>query len=176
MEMWQNFTRNLFHAIFQTIPVKIIGVALKDDRSVLELKVENLEALILEKDNQIKILVTKLEELEAVNINLAQLDGMNDLDTEYSDDEEGGMLQNCEVEEVNLSEWQEEETFMENNQENIGILEPDESDDAMIQAQANPYKCNICGKRTETVESMKDHIRIQHVKYLSQHRNDPEVP
>ena len=61
--------------------------------------------------------MTKLDELEAVNINLAQLDGMNDLDTEYSDDEEGGMLQNCEVEEVNLSEWQEEETFMENNQE-----------------------------------------------------------
>ena len=81
------------------------------------MKVENLEALILEKDNQIKILVTKLEELEAVNIDLAQLDGMNDFDTEYSDNEEGSELQNCEVEEVNLlSEWQEEKTFLDDTQ------------------------------------------------------------
>ena len=50
------------------------------DHRVLELKVVTLEALILEKENQIKTLVTKLEELEAVNIDLVQLDGMNDFD------------------------------------------------------------------------------------------------
>ena len=142
----------------------------QDDRGVLELKVENLEALILEKDNQIKLLVTKLEELEAVNIDLVQLDGMNDFDTEYSDNEEGSELQNCEV------EWQEEKTFIDDTQENLDNKEPEETDDFMYQAQANPYKCNICGKRTETAESMKDHIRNQHVEYLSQHRNEPEVP
>ena len=173
---WQQFSSCRFGQVCAFVHVQLEDVHQGDHR-VLELKVVTLEALILEKENQIKTLVTKLEELEAVNINIAQFDGMNDFDTEYSNDEEGAVLQNCEVEEVSLlSEWQEEETFIEDTQENIGVKEPDETDDSMIEAQASPYKCNVCRKRTETVESMKDHIRIQHVEYLSQHRNDPEVP
>ena len=41
---------------------------------------------------------------------------------------------------------------------------------------AKPYKCNICETRTETVESMKDHIKIEHEQYLFYYRNQQEVP
>ena len=129
-------------------------------------KVKELEALIVEKDEQIEILMARIREFESSAF--TQIDGMNDVEIEESEDEETESLSVLSGRE---SEFHEKD-FAEKEEENAEVSP---QNDIIHEQNQKPYKCNICQHRTETVESMKDHIRIHHGQYIFPNMNHQEV-
>ena len=120
-------------------------------------KVRELEALIAEKDDQIQILMTKIRDLESSTAAFTQVDGMNDLDIEEIEEEETESMLSDRV-----SDYKEDE-FVDEQEESVTNQNEVRPETIILQ---KPYRCNICQTRTETIESMKEHIRINHGQYI----------
>ena len=85
-------------------------------------------------------------------------------DVEESEEEETDSILSDRV-----SEYQEDD-FVDEQEESVTNQVCHEA--IIVQ---NPYRSNICQTRTETTESMKEHIRIYHGQYIFPQMNHREV-
>ena len=99
---------------------------------------------------------------------------MNDVDIEESEDEETESLSESVLSDRETESDYQENYFGDKQEENVEVSTQNDVSHEQVNVE-KPYKCNVCQHRTETVESMKDHIRIHHGHLIFPNMNHQEV-